>query len=99
MSLRLHRARLQALQAARLVGRHRRLATLRRLSLVVLLETWHYAQIRLALGTVILRLASQDSAVRVDRVPAEVAAERRPGSKRWTVTRARRCFEREIASC
>lgn len=69
------------------------------LPLVVLLKAWHYAQVRLAFGTVVLGLSPKDASVRVDRVPAEVAAERWPGSKRWTVAGARRGFEREIASC
>lgn len=95
----LHRARFEALQPARLVRRHRRLVPFRRLPLVVLLETWHDAQVRLALRAVIFRLAPQDPPVRVNRVPAEVAAERRARSQRWAVTGTRRRLEREVASC
>lgn len=53
-----------------LAGRH--------MALMVLLEAGHDAQVGLALGTVVLGLAAQYPAVRVDCVPAVIAA------KRWT---------------
>lgn len=72
-------------QILRILVRRRRLA--RVLPLVVLLKAWHYAQVRLAFGTVVLGLSPQDASVRVDRVPAEVAAERRPRPNHWAVLR------------
>lgn len=57
------------------------------LALVVLLEARHDAQVRLALRTVVLGFAPQNAPMPVDRVPAEVAAERRSGPDHRTVLR------------
>lgn len=63
--------------------------------LVVLLETGHYAKVRLALGTMIFCLSSQYSAVRVNCVPTEVASKRRTWSHHWAMTRTW-IFQREL---
>lgn len=56
---------------------------------VTYLKARYYAQVGLALGTVVLGFAPQYSAVSVDCVPAEVAAKSRTWSQHRTVTRAR----------
>lgn len=56
---------------------------------MVLLEAGHNAQIRLALGAMVFRFASQNPAMPVDGVPAEVAAQRRTWPDDGTVTRTR----------
>lgn len=57
--------------------------------LVILLETGHNAQIRLALRAMVFRFAAQNASMPVDGVPTEVAAQRRTRSNDRTMTRTR----------
>lgn len=94
----LHRSRLETFQPAGLVGRHWSVVAFRRLTLMIFLEAWHDTQIRLTFRTVIFSFAPEDPSVRVNRVPAEVAAESWPRPERGAMARAGRCLEREITS-
>ena len=56
------------------------------MSFVIFLKTGHYAQIRLALWTMIFRLPPQYPPVGVDGIPAIITPQGRSWPYNWTVT-------------
>ena len=67
------------------------------LTLVILLETGHYTQVRLTLGAMVFGLAPQNPSMCVYGVPAKVTAQCRTRPNGGTVTGTSRVVQRKLS--